>query len=180
MSSRIAPVDPASTNGQSKELLERARTNFGTIPNLLKTMAHSPAVLDGFLSLRGALGKGELSTSTREQIALAVSESNESEYCLAAHSLTAKIAGLKPEQVVAARRGFADDPHTQAVLRLTQHVVERTGKVSDEQLQKARAAGMTDAEIVEVVGNVAVMVLTNYLNNVAQTVVDFPKVAAVA
>ncbi len=177
MTARISPVDVGLAEGQTKELLGVVKSKFGTVPNALKTMAQAPAVLEGYLSLNGALAKGVLPAKVREQIALTVSQTNGCEYCLSAHSLTGKLAGLQPDQIVASRRGKANDPKAQAVLMLTQNILERKGNVSDEQLAEARAAGVNEAEMVEVVGNIAVMVLTNFLNNVAHTDVDFPKVS---
>lgn len=180
MSTRIAPVDVDATDGKTKELLNDARPKFGMVPNGLKTMAQAPAVLEGYLALSNALSKGVLPAATREQLALAVSQTNGCEYCLSAHSLTAKLAGLKGDQITAARQGKANDPKAQALLSLTLNALEHKGKVPDEELAAARAAGLTDTELVEVVGNVAVMVLTNFLNNIANTNVDFPKVSVSA
>ena len=176
MTTRISPVNPAVAEGHAKELFSVVKSKFGTVPNALKTMGHAPSVLEGYLSLSSALSKGVLPASTREQIALVVSQINGCEYCLSAHSLTGKLAGLQPDQILAARRGVANDEKAQAALTLSQHIVERRGNVTDEQLAAARSAGLSDAELVEVVGNVTVMTLTNYLNNVARTDVDFPKV----
>lgn len=178
MSTRITPFDLSVAQGQTKEMLSSVKAKFGSVPNALKTIAHSPAALEGYLGFGGALAKGVLPRSTREQIALAVSQTNGCEYCLAAHSLTGKLAGLNPDQIVAARRGTSDDAKSHAVLALTQNIIERRGNVSDEQLADARRAGVSDAEVVEIVANVAAVMFTNFLNNVAHTDVDFPKVPA--
>ncbi len=177
MASRITPVDPTQAEGHAKELLSVVKQKLGMVPNALKTMARSPAVLEGYLGFTGALGKGTLRAKDRERIALVVSQTNGCEYCLSGHSLTGKMAGLNPEQIRAAREGKADDGKSQALLNLTQNLLERRGNVSDEQLAEARQAGLTDAELVEVVGNVAVMTLTNFLNQLAHTDVDFPYVS---
>jgi len=174
--SRVSVVDPATAPSPAKELFAVVKGKFGMVPNLLKTMAHSPAVLEGFLGLNAALAKGTLQARVREQIALLVSQQNGCEYCLSGHSLTGKLAGLKPEEIVAARHGQASDPHAQAVLTLTKNVLDRHGDVTDEQFEAARSAGVTDAELAEVVGNIAVMTLTNYLNELAHTDIDFPRV----
>ena len=179
MTTRIASLDPNAVEGRAKELFSVVKGKFGVVPNAMKTMGHSPAVLEGYLGLSGALSTGGLPSKIREQIALAVSQRNGCEYCLSAHSLTGKHAGLKPEELLAARSGSADDPKAQAVLDLTNQILERRGNISDEQLATARSAGITEADLVEVVGNVAVMTLTNFLNNVAHTDVDFPRVSAV-
>jgi alkylhydroperoxidase family enzyme len=53
-------------------------------------------------------------------------------------------------------------------------IVEKRGRVSDEDVARVRYAGHTDAEIAEIVANVAVNIFTNYFNHVAETEVDFP------
>jgi uncharacterized peroxidase-related enzyme len=178
MSARVSHLDPAVADGKAKELLGIVKSKFGTIPNALKTMALAPSVLEGYLALNNALSKGVLSALIREQIALVVSQTNGCDYCLSAHSLTGKLAGLQPDQILSARRGIGTDTKAQAAVTLAQQIVERRGSVSDEDLVDARSGGLDDAEIVEVVGNVAVMTLTNFLNNVAHTDIDFPKVSA--
>jgi uncharacterized peroxidase-related enzyme len=176
MSSRISPVDPNLAHGQTQDLLGSIKAKMGMVPNALKTMAHAPALLEGYLSLSGALSKGVLPAPIREQIALTVSQANRCEYCLSAHTLSAKRAGLNPEQILEARKGKSQDPKAQAVLDLVHNILERHGDISDDQLVHARQAGVADAEIAEVVGNVALMTLTNYFNQVVKTDVDFPRV----
>ena len=180
MTARIPPLDPHVADAQTKELFNTVKSKFGSVPNALKTMGNSAAVLEGFLSLEGALSKGSLSRALREEIALAVSEVNGCDYCLAAHSLTGKIAGLQPNQILDARLGRASNPKDDAAVRLAQRIAEQKGNVSDEELAEARKAGLTDRELVEIVGNVAAMTYTNFLNNLAHTDIDFPKVAAAA
>lgn len=177
MTQRIPPIDPAGAHGHTKDLLESVKRKYGTIPNALKTMVHSPEVLDGYLSLANALSHGALNAKQREQIALAVSQANGCEYSLSAHSLTGKLAGLEPDQILEARRGHAQDAKSQALLNLASNLLERHGNVSNEQFEEARKAGLSNAEIVEVVGNVALMTLSNFLNELVHTDVDFPKVA---
>ena len=177
MTTRIDPVHPAHAQGRAWELLNGVKAQMGKVPNALKTMAQSPALLDGYLALGGALRNGVLATIVREQIALYVAQSNGCEYCLSAHSLSGKHAGLTPQQIIAARMGEADDPKAQAVLQLVKNLMERRGDLSDEQVAAARQAGLSDAKLGEVVGNVALNTLTNYLNQLARTKVDFPRVA---
>ncbi len=176
MNYRIAPVDPSQATGQAKELLAAVHAKLGVTPNLMKTLAHSPAALEGYLSLNAALAKGQLPAKVREQLALAVAQENGCEYCLAAHSLLGKHAGLKPEQIIAARKGQSEDARSRAELELASQILSSRGNLSDTQLAAARAAGISDGEIAEVVAHVALNVLTNYFNVLARTEVDFPPV----
>ncbi|HXT61026.1 MAG TPA: carboxymuconolactone decarboxylase family protein [Pirellulales bacterium] len=175
MTSRINPVDPAVAEGRTQELFAAVKAKTGGVPNMMKTMAHAPALLEGYLAFSGALSKGLLRPAVREQLALAVSQANGCEYCLSAHSLLGKRAGLAPEQIAAARKGEADDAQAQAALSLAHELIERRGDVSDEQLEAARLAGLSDGEIAEVVGHVALSTLTNYFNELARPELDFPR-----
>jgi len=161
----------------SRPLLDAVQKQLGVVPNLMKMVGNSPAALEGYLSLNGALGKGELSMALRERIALTIAEFNGCEYCLAAHSyLGQNLAKISESEIEAAREGLSDDPKLEAALHFARLVAEKQGKVSDQEITRLRAAGYADAGIVEIVLNVALNVLTNYINNVARTDVDFPKV----
>jgi uncharacterized peroxidase-related enzyme len=173
---RITPVNPDQATGQSKELLEIVKAKLGGTPNLLTTMAHSPAVLKSYLEFSGALGDASLSAAVREQIALAIANVNKCAYCAAAHTVIGKGAGLSGEQAVAAQRGEAGDAKAQAVLDLALAINEKRGWIGDDDFKAATDAGVTQAEILEVVAVVSLNILTNYLNHVIGTEVDFPKV----
>lgn len=174
---RIQPVDPAQTTGKAKELLDGVRTQLGSTPNMFTTMAVSPALLEGYLGLSGALRGGRLGGALGEEIALGVAEANECGYCLAAHTYLAKnVAKLSDEDVLNSRHFVATDAKTAAVLEFARAVVETRGGVSDGALDEARAAGLSDAELAEIVGHVALNVLTNYFNRAADVEIDFPRV----
>jgi len=176
--SRITALDPASTTGKSAGLFTAVQSKLGMVPNLMRTFGHSPAALEAYLGFSATLGTGVLPAKVREQIALAVAETNSCDYCLAAHSLMGKGAGLTPAAILAARHIEAADPKVGALLKFAANVVEARGLVADEALAAVRAAGATEAEIIETVAHVALNILTNYTNHIAQTDVDFPKVAA--
>ena len=147
---------------------------------MTRAMANAPAVLDGYLSLSGALGKGALSAKTREQIALAVGQANGCDYCLAAHSAIGKMVGLTADQILDSRRGTSVDSKTDAIIRFARQVVEKQGRVTDADLADARIAGLDDSAVAEIVANVALNIFTNYFNHVAETDIDFPKAEPIA
>ena len=178
MTSRLTPVEPAHADAHTHQLFDAIKARMGKVPNMMKTMAHSPALLEGYLALRGALDKGVLPEVIRQEIALFISQENGCEYCLSAHTLIGRHAGLNRDQVLLARQGQAQDAKQQAVLTLVQNILDQRGDVSDEQLAAARAAGLSDAEIAEIVGHVALTTLTNFFNQLAQPVIDFPRVPA--
>jgi AhpD family alkylhydroperoxidase len=143
---------------------------------MMGVIANSSAALEGYLSLSGSLAKGALSGKLREQIALAVAEINGCGYCLSAHTLLGGMAGLTTDEILAARKSSASDSKSDAALKLARAVTLQRGIISDTDLQAARAANLSDAEIIEVVAHVALNILTNYTNNVVQTTIDFPEV----
>ncbi len=175
---RLRAIETARAEPRTKALLEGVQKKLGMTPNLMRTMANSPAVLEAYLGFGNTLAKGELQPKLREQIALTVGELNQCQYCLSAHTALGKMVGLGDEEIADSRRGVSPDRKTEAVLQFARKVVTERGWVSDEDLAAVRAAGTSDAEIAEVVAHVAVNTFSNYFNHVAETDVDFPKVAA--
>ncbi len=174
---RIQAIQLENATGKAKELLDVVQTKLGMVPNMTRAMANAPAVLDAYLSFSGALSKGKLPSKLREQIAITVSERNGCNYCLSAHSAIGKMVGLSQEQILDSRRGTAIDSKTDAVLRFAGQLIDNQGRVDDEDVAALRKAGLDDATIAEVVAHVALSVFTNYFNNVAEPVIDFPKAA---
>jgi uncharacterized peroxidase-related enzyme len=174
--SRIARIEIASADAGVQATLSAVKAKIGMVPNLFSTFAQSPAVLNGYLALSDALGKGVLTAKQREIISLAVAQANECHYCLSAHTLMGKGAGLSPDGIRKAREGKAESALDDAVASFARRVVDTRGQVSEADLAAARSAGLGDAQIIEIIGNIALNVLTNYTNNVALTDIDFPKV----
>lgn len=174
--SRIPAIDPNSATGHVKELLDGVQKGLGATPNLFRVAAQSPAALEALVSLFGTTAKGHWSARAREAIALAVSEIDRCDYCLSAHSALGKGAGLSQDALDKARGAQSDDPRVAAALALAKTITDKRGHVADTDLVAARRAGLSDAEIVEVVANVALTTFTNYLNEVAKTEIDFPVV----
>lgn len=177
--SRISIPTVEQSLDASKPLLAAVEKQLGVVPNLMKLVGHSPAALEGYLALNGALNKGRLSHPLRERIALAIAEFNGCDYCLSVHSyLSSNVAKISASEIDAARDGRSEDARTAAALHFARRVAETRGQVSDADLAALRAAGFEEAAVLEIVLNVALNVLTNYVNNVAQTDIDFPKVVA--
>jgi uncharacterized peroxidase-related enzyme len=178
--SRLHQIAPAAATVKAKDLLDAVKGKLGLVPNMTRAMANSPAVLEGYLSLSGALGKGSLSAKNREQIALTVGQANQCDYCLAAHSTIGKMVGLTPDQILDSRRGTAIDPKTDALIRFARKLVDERGRISDADVAEVRAAEFDDGAIAEVVANVALNIFTNYFNHVAETDIDFPLAEPIA
>jgi uncharacterized peroxidase-related enzyme len=176
MMPRIKALDLNEANEKARALLEGVKKKLGAVPNLMRTMAHSPAVLEAYLGFSSALGRGTLSARVREQIALAVGQVNSCDYCLAAHAALGRMAGLSDEEIADSRRGSSTDRKTEQALIFARKIVAERGHVSDGDIDQLHAAGFTDDEITEIIANVALNIFTNYLNHIAGTEVDFPEV----
>src|SRR5262249_56559542 len=79
---RISAIDPQTATGTAKTLLDGVQRKLGFVPNLMRTLAVSPATLDAYLSFNERLSHGILSPKLREQLALTVAYSNSCGYCL--------------------------------------------------------------------------------------------------
>ncbi|MEO3475037.1 carboxymuconolactone decarboxylase family protein [Roseomonas sp. CAU 1739] len=180
--SRIpTPATVEAAPEAARPLLNGVKAQLGSVPNLFRVLANSPAALGGYLGLNGALAKGALDARTRERIALAVAEVNGCGYCLAAHTfIGTNLAKLDASEIAANRAGGSNDAKAAAAVRFAVAVTEARGHVGDDALAAVRAAGWTDAEILEITVHVALNTLTNYVNEVAGTEVDFPTVARAA
>lgn len=174
----FVPVDPAAARGKAGELLSAVEAKLGIVPNMTRHMAQSPAVLEAYLAMNAALANGTLGVRLREQIALATAQANACDYCLSAHSLLGKGAGLDASAIALARDGDAADARAQGALRFVQALVGSRGQPGERDIAALRAAGFDDGGIGEVIANVALNIFTNYFNNVTRPAIDFPVVRA--
>ncbi|NIY92336.1 carboxymuconolactone decarboxylase family protein [Vibrio diazotrophicus] len=177
MSRITTPASITAAPEASHALLDAVNNLLGSVPNLFRIVATSPETLEGYLGLNGSLAKGKLTAQTRERIALAVAEVNGCDYCLAAHQyLGSNLAKLSADEIAANRKGTSEDGKAAVAVQFARKVTINRGKVTDGDFEIVRSAGYSDAEIVEIVGHVALNTLTNYINEVLGTEIDFPAV----
>jgi alkylhydroperoxidase family enzyme len=172
---RVQPIQPEQARGRTKELLETVERAFGMVPNAVKVMANSPAVLDSLLALGTAMGSAKIGDKLHTQIKLGTSEANACPYCTSILCAIGPKAGLTTSDLVEGRSAQAADARTDAALKFAKAVLETKGKVGDDDLRAVRKAGFGDTEIVEIVASVVVGSFTNFLNNVAETALDIPE-----
>ncbi len=174
---RIHPVNPEAVDAKTAATLHAVKRKLGALPNIFTTFARSPAALHSYVQLNEALAGGRLTPRQREQIALAIAQENACQYCLSAHAAIGRGTGLGDEDVERARRGTASDATDRRITQFALEVARSRAEISDEDLAAARQAGLDDGLIVEIIAHVALNVLTNYLNKVAGTEIDFPVVS---
>jgi uncharacterized peroxidase-related enzyme len=174
---RIAiPAGITDAPPAARPLLAEAQVRTGCVPNLLKMLALSPAALAGYQALRSALADGSLTAATRRRIALAVTEINDCDYCRSANIYFGRRHEMDDAELTANRNGASNDMRADAALRLAAKITRQRGHVSDADVAAFRAAGYSEPELIELVCQVALTTMTNYLNEIAGTEIDFPLV----
>lgn len=172
----INPLEPAAADVETQATLNDIERRLGMVPNLYATLTKAPAALDALLKINQAIGAGSLSAKEREIVALATSQTNGCEYCLSAHTLLGKSAGLSDAETELARAGNGSTRRAAALAAFVKALVDERGHVDEAALDRFKAAGLTESDLLEVIANVAATTLTNYVNNVARTEIDFPVV----
>ena len=165
---------PKTAPEGSRSVLERAKTKYGFVPNLLGTLAESPAALQAYSNLTSALQHGTNFSSAEQQVLfLSISHENGCGYCMAAHSAIASNGVLTNGQIAALREGTPlDDAKLEALRNFGRLMVAKRGSVSQADLDAFMAAGYTRRHILDVVAAIALKTMTNYTNHLADTQVD--------
>lgn len=172
--SNIAQIKPETATPEQTEVFANVKKAMGMVPNLVATLAQSSAAVGGYLAFDGALAKGSLPAKYRELISVVVAQSNGCNYCLSAHSMIAKMKGYTEEAVLDFRRGKSSDPKEQSMINFIHKVLANKGNVAPAVIEDLRSHGFSESDIVEIIANVAINNFTNYFNNAAATVIDFP------
>lgn len=161
-------VSPAN-----QKLFDGLKKSLGTVPNLFATLAYSENALGSYLALQNA--KSSVTGKASEVVNLVVSEVNGCEYCLAAHTVIAKMTGFTDAQVIEIRGGTAGfDKKLDALARLVKNVTVKRGHPDTELVDAFFAAGWTKENLVDVIVTIGDRTVTNYLHGITGVPVDFP------
>ena len=175
--SRLPVIRTDAADHKTRQLFGLVQERLKMTPNSMRVMANSPAVLEGYLGLSGALAGGSLPPTLREEIALAVAELNGCQYCVSAHTAIGKLIGLTDNEIEDAREAKSRSTKVAAALEFTRLLVANRGQVTDADFDAVREAGFGDGEIAEIITHTALNIFTNYFNTAAEVEVDFPKIA---
>jgi len=177
MSRIIAPALDSAT-GQTAEVYAKIKKMAGSVPNTFATIgAHGPAALQAVLNADGVLAGGSLSKPDQETIKLVVSVAAGCDYCVAAHSLLGKMAGLPQDVLKQLRDGQpTGDAKRDALVHFIKVLANTSGTINEAEFAAIKHAGYTDTQLVEISLAIAVTVFTNVFNRINDTVVDFPAV----
>ena len=176
--SRIVTPALETATGATAEVYAQIKKAAGSVPNTFAAIgAHGPAALKAVLQADGVLAVGSLSKQDQETIKLVVSVVAGCDYCVAAHSLLGKLTGLKPDVLRQIRAGEpTGDAKRDALVHFVRRLVRTSGTISEAEFQAIRAAGYTDAQLVDISLAIALTVFTNVFNRINDTDIDFPAV----
>jgi uncharacterized peroxidase-related enzyme len=177
--SRLSVPSFESATGATAEIYGQIKKAIGNVPNTFAAIgAHGPAALKAVLAADAVLASGNLSKRDQETIKLVISGVAGCDYCVAAHSLLGKLAGLKPEELKNIRDGKpTSDVKRDALVRFARKLAATSGTVSDADFAAIKDAGYSDAQLVDISLAFATTVFTNVFNRINDTNIDFPAVA---
>lgn len=164
---RLEPLTPDTARGAARDLLADLVARNGQVGLMVRTMAHSPAVLSGYLGFSRAMKRAKLDRRLSERISIAIQQRQDCDVCLEAHMAAARTAGVDEGEIERARQGTSSDPAVAALLSYALQVYTAPGTITDEQVAALRGHGYRDRELADVVGIVALNVLTGAFNLVA-------------
>jgi uncharacterized peroxidase-related enzyme len=173
---RIKAIETVNASQEMQELYQQVENNLGMVPNMVKTLANAPVAAKAYISFWGLMEQGVLPTSLKEKISLLVSEANGCSYCVSVHCALSKGAGLADEEVLDSRQGQSPDRKTDQALKFASRVLDTRGAVTTDEVNALRNVGYTDQEITEMIALIVFVQFSNYFNNAAGTINDFPKV----
>lgn len=174
---RLTSQPVANATGQAAELFATIKTAYGAVPNAFADIGtNSPGALAAALAVEGALAKSSLTAKEIEVVKLAISQETGCDYCLAAHTVIGRGAGMSKEQILAARHGHASgDPKLDALALFARTLYQTSGTVPADTVGAIKTAGYSDTQVVDIVLAISAGIFTNYFNRVNDTVIEFPK-----
>jgi AhpD family alkylhydroperoxidase len=173
---RLPLVDPETTSGRTRLLLDSIAKRRGRVTHMVRVLANSPAATNAFFSFNAALASGPMNASLRERIAIAIAQANDCQTCLAAHTEFGRAEGVSDHELEAARRGHSENRADDAALEFALASLKKNGRLDDGEIQLARAAGLDDALMLDILATVYINAFTNAVNHLAETEPDYPPV----
>lgn len=157
----------------SKSVLQNVEKAYGFLPNLIAIFAESPAAAEAYPALSGFFDKSGFTPTERQIVLMTNNRLNNCTYCMAAHTTISKMQSVPDDVLQALRDGTAlADPKLEALRVFSIKMNENRGFVEKADLDAFLAAGYTKANVLEVVLGMALKVMSNYTNHVANTPLD--------
>ncbi|MEG3616869.1 carboxymuconolactone decarboxylase family protein [Magnetovibrio sp. PR-2] len=170
----LFPLNTRETAPQgSHAVMDAYVERFGFVPNLIGILSSSPAATQGYAQTYGLLGETAFSLAEQQLLFLTVSRENGCQYCVAAHTMAGRMAGLDEDSLNAVRNSQPLlDPKLAALSDFAVKVVNKRGQLNHDDVHDFLAAGYTQAQILDVLLGVATKTISNYMNHIAETPLD--------
>jgi alkylhydroperoxidase family enzyme len=153
---------------ESRSVLAGIASDLGLVPNLAAVAAASPPLLSGFDGLRRAVAATKLDPVLREVAGLTVGVAVDNHYGVAFHSTMLASLGVDEAQIQLIRDGSAPDESAAAAVHALAHeVAVDRGKVAEATLARAAAAGLSDADILDIVLECVFASMVGVIDNLA-------------
>ncbi|MET0634815.1 MAG: carboxymuconolactone decarboxylase family protein [Chitinophagaceae bacterium] len=160
---------------ESQEILGKLKKKLGSVPNLYATFGYSASALKGILDFDAELSVNPSFTAKeREAINLIVSQVNNCEYCLAAHTALAKLRGFTEEETILIRKGTYPEPKLNTAILLAKSILINKGEAEQSFLDNFFDAGYDEKALIELIGSITVRSFTNYVFACTKIPIDFP------
>lgn len=161
----------------NQQIFDNLKKQVGFVPNLYASYAYSENALKNYLDFAGA--PSSLKAKEKEAVNLAVSQVNNCEYCLAAHTAIGKMNGFNDEQILELRQGKASfDNKLDALAAFAKNITENRGSTDGKVVENFLNAGWTKENLIDTINLVGEKTISNYVNNTINTPVDFPAAPA--
>lgn len=169
----IAPHTQETAPQGSKEWLEKIAGQYGFVPNMMAVLAESPAALDAYMKIYGALSAASLSPADQHLVMIAVSAVNGCDYCVPAHSTVAPSVGLAEDVIEALRSGTPiQDEKREALRQFAQKMARQSGQVAKADVDAFLAAGYGTADLLDVIVCLSLKTISNFTNHVSDVPLD--------
>lgn len=174
--SRIPTHTLADAPEASRPILQKIvqASPSGRPLNLHAQMAHSPAVLAAYASLRGVVAEhGALEPKVSWALNVATAAAVGNGYMIGIATRFARMNGWTEEQIFALRGGApTGDARIDVLARLVREAAAHSGSVTDATWKAAQDAGWNDTQLAEAFAHLGLTVFTGYFLNYAQTDAD--------
>tara|TARA_Y100001972_G_C7658575_1_gene331882 strand:+ start:1349 stop:1897 length:549 start_codon:yes stop_codon:yes gene_type:complete len=159
---------------KNQAIFDTLKSKIGFVPNLYATIAYNDTALEDYLNLQNR--KSTLSTKEKEVINLVVSQVNDCRYCQSAHTAIGKMNGFTDEQILEIREGSASfDSKLDALARFVKNITISRTHPSSEVVEDLFEAGYTKANLVDIIFVIGDKFISNLINGVTNTPIDFPE-----
>ena len=155
------------------EVFAAVRRKLGFVPNLIREMSKSPAVVRVYLEGQEAMAGASLTATEQQAVQLAVSAYNKCEYCQAAHRLGGRMAGIAGNDLDAIQKGaLPEDGRLKSLVSATRLLLLRRGFLVEGDLTALEAEGVGRGQLYELVAVIGLKTISNYVNHIAHTDID--------